>query len=175
MFQSLLRTDELDFTRKCRCKRAAWGGASACAQLGPKHSKSQGGKEMAGCFPIPFSLPHCSKDVKTCFRWKLSSASPKYLLLQTKTRWIPVLQMFPKKQSSPGSYSCKRIAVLRELKMSREEEIHRIASVAGSVTRCRLMFWMIPNPVSAKLLVRVGGSMAVTGFYVPALSWGCWH
>lgn len=108
MFQSLLWTDELDFTRKSRCKRAAWGGESAYAHtLGQKQSKSQGGKEMAGSFPVPLSLPHCSKDVKTCFRWKLSSASPKYLLLPTKTRRNLVPQMSPKKQSSPGSYSCK--------------------------------------------------------------------
>lgn len=115
---------------------------------------------------LSHSLPHCFKDVKTHFRWKLSSASPKYLLLQTKTRWNLVPQMFPKKQGSPGSYCCKSqiTAGTRELKMYRGEEIHRIASVELSVTRCRLTDWMISKPVPVKLLIGVGVQELSQGF-----------
>lgn len=91
---------------------------------------------------------------------KLSSCSPKYLLVQTKTRCNLFPPMFPEKQSSPGLYSCKSkiIAGTRELKMYREKEIHSIASVALTVTRRSLTDWMISKPVPAKLVTAYQGS-----------------
>lgn len=98
-------------------------------------------------------LSHCLAAPRM---WKHGS-DESYLLLLLNIYYFKQKRhetLFPKcsrGNSSSGSYSCKSkiTAVPRELKMCRGEEIHSIASVAVSITRCRLMLWMIPNPVSA--------------------------
>lgn len=132
-----------------------------------KGSPEAGRQGNGSLFSSPCSLPAAPRVCK-----HVSHESYPLLLLniysfkQKLKRWNLAPQTLPKKQSSPGSYSCKnkRTSVLRELKMARGEEIHRIASVAGSVTRCRLMFWVLPKPVSAKLLMGSGVQWLSQGF-----------